>query len=120
MSRVSTSKSYSVLVGVESYVRTKKKVKSAENAIAHQADKVFRPEKAKEDQERERDKTESAEKERKFLEEQRTRERETEREKRKDGLVARVRRRISRMKANEADPPAGGPEAGIPAPEGRR
>ncbi|KAL9113343.1 MAG: hypothetical protein Q9227_002384 [Pyrenula ochraceoflavens] len=122
LSRVSISKSYAVLVGMESYVKTKKKVKNMEKAATHQADVVFRPEKAKEDEEQAKDKSQSAEKERRYLEGQRRQEEQAVQERKKNkGLGARLRKAMGRFKVEDRrDTPPGGPEAGIPPPEGKR
>ncbi len=69
MSRVSISKSFAVLVGMESYTRTKRKVKDIETNVGHQKDKIINPDKEREQHEHERDKSQSAETERKYLEE---------------------------------------------------
>jgi len=68
MSRVSISKSYAVLVGVETYQRSIKKIKGAGGAVKHQKDKLFNPEKVNREEEEEKDTSESAEKERQYLE----------------------------------------------------
>ncbi len=60
-----------MLVGMESYTRTKRKVKEIETSVEHQKDKIINPDKAREQHEHERDKSQSAEKERKYLEEHR-------------------------------------------------
>jgi len=71
MSRVSISKAYAVLLGMETYKRGKAEVEHAETALGHQKDKLLHPKKVQEEEEAKRDKSESAEKERQYLEKQR-------------------------------------------------
>ena len=144
MSRVSISKSYAVLVGIEGYMKTKKRIQQAEKDMKHQADKVTHPEKAREEEERMKDKSKSAEKERKWLEKQRAetlRKEEEEKQKKKEtGLTARLKKRlgfgtkdraqsrqdsaISKPDVEAVEKPASvagsGPEEGVPPPEGKR
>jgi uncharacterized membrane protein len=68
MSRVSVSKSYAVLMGVQGFQSTKQKVKSVEATLVHGKEKLLHPDKVREQEERQRDKSQSAEKERKHLE----------------------------------------------------
>ena len=68
MSRISVSKSFAVLTGMESYIRTKRKVKEIEGIIKHRRDKMLHPEKVKLQDEGQKDKSQSAEKERQHLE----------------------------------------------------
>lgn len=70
MSHVSISKSYAVLVGLETYVRTRQKGKEMLRRATHSKDKVIRPEVVQQREEDAKDKSESAEKERRFLEKQ--------------------------------------------------
>lgn len=94
MSHVSISRSYAVLVGLESYVRTRRRVKTAEKMVVREKDKFLHPEKLKEEEEATRDKSQSAEKERLWLERQREaaeREaREQEASRRKSGTFSRL------------------------------
>ena len=122
LSRVSISKSYAVLVGMESYIKTKKKVTDMESAVSHQANKTFRPEKAKQEEEQAKDKSQSAEKERQYLESERLKEERALLERKKDkSISARLKRAFRSLKVEErGGPPPGGPEAGIPPPEGKR
>ena len=130
MSRVSISQSYTVLVGMESYTRTMKKIKSAESAVAHEKDKLFHPEKVRAEEEDQRDKSQSAEKERQHLEKLKL-----EQEKEQEGKVdlnksKRLSKVFSNLKGNRNGEkgrppdwrriPGTGPEDGIPAPEGKR
>lgn len=75
MRRVSVSKSYAVLVGLEAYLKARRRGKDLLRRAGHGRDKVLRPEAVREREEAERDKSESAERERAFLERQ-TREEE--------------------------------------------
>ncbi|KAG8163386.1 hypothetical protein KVR01_006683 [Diaporthe batatas] len=70
MSHVSISKSYAVLVGLETYIKTRQKGKKLLQRTAHQKDKVIHPEEAQRREEDARDKSQSAETERRFLEKQ--------------------------------------------------
>lgn len=83
MSHVSISKSYTVLVGLEMYIKTRKKGKELFQKLAHKKDKVLHPEEVLKREEDERDKSESAEKERQFLERQ-AQEKAEEEEKKKE------------------------------------
>ena len=70
MTHVSISKSYGVLVGLEVYLKTKKKGKDFMGKLVHGKDKVIHPEETERRKEEMKDKSESAEKERKALEEE--------------------------------------------------
>ncbi|RYP85309.1 hypothetical protein DL770_005055 [Monosporascus sp. CRB-9-2] len=71
MSHVSISKSYAVLVGLEAYVKTKKKGKELVERLSHRKLKMLHPEEAAEREEALKDKSESAARERDVLEKQR-------------------------------------------------
>lgn len=45
MSRISVSKSFAVLAGVESYTRAKRKVKEIRGVVKHKGNKIVHPEK---------------------------------------------------------------------------
>lgn len=64
MSRVSISKSYAVLVGLEMYMGGRKKVKEAEKKVKRGAGMVIHPAKTKEIKDNEKDNSQSAQKER--------------------------------------------------------
>jgi hypothetical protein len=68
MSRVSISRSYAVLAGLESYTKATGKIKSAEQKAKHTKDKLLHPDKVRQEEEAKRDKSQSAEKERQYLE----------------------------------------------------
>ncbi|KAJ4131739.1 hypothetical protein NW768_005936 [Fusarium equiseti] len=67
MSHVSISKSYVVLIGLESYIKTKRKGKDLAQRVGHRKDKILSPEEAARREEEARDKSESAAKEREVL-----------------------------------------------------
>lgn len=69
-SRVSISKSYAVLVGLEMYIKTRQRGKRLLQRAARKRDKVVHPEEARRKEEDARDKSQSAEKERLFLAQQ--------------------------------------------------
>lgn len=129
MSRVSISKSYAVLLGLEGYEKTTSRVKQAEENVKHEVNKVFRPEKAKVEEEKRQDKSESAEKERLYLEQEHRRQEE---ERKKQALPQRAGNRFSRalkrLTGKKDEPPfasnrgvpGSGPEDGVPPPEGKR
>ncbi|EHL03522.1 hypothetical protein M7I_0160 [Glarea lozoyensis 74030] len=68
MSHVSISRSYAVLVGLEAYVKTRRRGKKIIKKLVHHRDKLLDPEEEKKRLEAERDKSESAELERRYLE----------------------------------------------------
>jgi hypothetical protein len=84
MRRVTISKSYTVLVGLEAYVKTRRKGKDLMGKLVHRRDKLIAPEEVRRREEEAKDKSESAEKERQFLERQR--EEEAEREENRVGV----------------------------------
>ena len=67
MSHVSISRSYAVLVGMEAYVRTRRKGKHIVQKMIHGRDKLLSPEELAKREEEERDKSESAAREQRFL-----------------------------------------------------
>jgi hypothetical protein len=67
MSRVSISRSYAVLVGLEAYVKTRRKFKHGVGHVKEAEVKVMHPEEHARKQEEQKDKSESAEKERQIL-----------------------------------------------------
>lgn len=76
MSRVSISKSYAVLLGLESYLGTKKRAKSSVKHLERQFEKVLRPHEARKREEADQDKSESARKEREWLAKQKAEKRD--------------------------------------------
>jgi hypothetical protein len=75
MTHVSISRSYAVLVGLEAYVKTRRRGKKIMKKIVHHRDKLLEPEEERKRLEAERDKSESAEIERRYLEQKEKRER---------------------------------------------
>ncbi len=71
MSHVSISRSYAILVGLEAYVKTRRRGKRLVKALIHGRDMLLSPEQLKQREERELDKRESAERERRIAEMQR-------------------------------------------------
>lgn len=132
MSRVSISRSYAILVGLESYVKTRRTIKKAEKAVEHQIDKVVRPEKAKAEEEARQDNSKSAQKEREYLEKQRLKELESDKitPTPSPGLTKRLSNAWGRITGKtvsldnqvveERGVPGTGPEDGVPAPDGKR
>lgn len=106
MSRVSISKSYAVLVGLELYVRTRQKGKRLLQRAAHGKDRVVHPAEAQRREEETRDKSESAEKERRFLERARA---EEERRREENRAAVKVMHKLGIAPAAPAAPVAGGP-----------
>lgn len=137
MSRVSISRSYAVLVGLESYVHTRRRVKHTERMAIRKKDELLHPEKVEQEEEASRDKSKSAEKERVFLEQQRLAKEQEELERkesrRRSGVFSRALHKMKTRRksvktegsATTAEPKekrimGTGPEDGIPAPEGQR
>ena len=125
MSRVSISQSYAVLVGLESYTKTRKKIKKTESGIAHQKDKILHPEKVRQEEDATEDKSQSAKKEREHLEQQRLAQETAKAEKSPSARISRLFKHM-RLKddkqakvGSEGPGVAGsGPEDGVPPPEG--
>lgn len=124
MSHVSISRSYAILVGMEGYVKTRKKIKNAEKTVEHEFDKVVRPQKVEAEQEAGQDHSESAQKEQQYLENQR------QSQKPKQSMTKRLSNAWGRltgktvaderyMVAKKRGVPGTGPEDGLPAPPGR-
>lgn len=136
MSHVSISRSYAVLVGLETYTKARKQVKNAEASVVHEKDKFLNPEKVKLEEEAKQDKSKSAEKERLYLEQQREgEEREARDRKAKRSLTGKLSNAFSRLtfRRGSADSGPGGkqqakripgtgpgPEDGVSPPEGHR
>lgn len=68
MNHVSISRSYAVLVGLETYVKTRRKGKRILKALVHGRDKLISPDEVREQEEAAMDRSESAARERRFLE----------------------------------------------------
>jgi hypothetical protein len=67
MSRVSISRSYAVLVGLEAYVKTRRKFKNGVEHVKETETKIMHPEEHARKKEEEMDKSKSAERERQIL-----------------------------------------------------
>lgn len=91
MSHVSISKSYTILVGLETYLKTRRKGKEFVAKLIHGKDKLVAPEEVKKKQEEQKDTSESAERERMVLEKERE---EQERVKRETSKTDRVAEKI--------------------------
>lgn len=131
MSRVSISRSYAILVGLESYTHARKLIETAEQKVRHKKDELVHPEKIRLEEGAKQDKSESAEKERLYLAQQHDgQERELREQKPPKGLIGKLSRILGsvpsrgRAVAQKEDEPKGysgtGPEDGTPAPEGQR
>lgn len=70
MHKVSISKSYAILVGLEAYVKTRKKSKSFFEKLMHRKDKVVYPEIAAQREEDKMDSSKSAQREREVIEQE--------------------------------------------------
>ncbi|KAB2106674.1 hypothetical protein AG0111_0g4887 [Alternaria gaisen] len=93
MSRVSISRSYAVLVGLEAYVKTRKKFKHGVEHVKEAETKVVHPEEYERKIEEQKDKSESAQKERQLLAQEAERK---EAEKKQTGFGRRLWKRLSR------------------------
>lgn len=133
MSRVSISRSYAILVGLESYVKTRRKIKKGQKALTHEFDKLARPEKVKAEEEAAQDHSQSAQREREYLEKQRLQERDQHNSPKESGrgmrkklssAWGRVTGKTTAIEhqgvSKERGVPGTGPEDGIPPPEGHR
>jgi hypothetical protein len=67
MSHVSISRSYAVLVGLEAYVKTRRKVKNGAEHVKNAETRIMHPEEYEKMKEEKIDKSKSAEKERQIL-----------------------------------------------------
>lgn len=68
MSHVSISRSYAVLVGLEAYVKTRRKGKNMLKKLSYHREKILSPAELAKREEEQRDKSESAARERRVLE----------------------------------------------------
>lgn len=103
VSHASISKSYVVLVGLEAYVKTRKKGQDALKKITNKKEKMVAPEEVARREDDEKDKSESAERERQILEKQRAVE-EREREENRASLKLMKRLHIGHHDANGTEP----------------
>jgi hypothetical protein len=93
MSRVSISRSYAVLVGLEAYVKTRRKFKHGVGHVKDAETKIVHPEEHKRKIEEQKDKSQSAEKERQLLAHKAEKE---EAEKKEQSWRRRMWKRLSR------------------------
>lgn len=130
MSHVSISRSYAVLVGLEAYVKGRRRGKKFLQKLMHGRDKILSPEELAKEEERSRDKSESAAKERKVLEaKQKAAEEHQQINKTSANFMERLHIRTPQhhnqtaeatiRQENENEAPGTGPENAI-APEGTR
>lgn len=129
MSHVSISRSYAILVGLEGYVKTRRRIKKTEKAVEHQFDKVVRPEKVRAEEEAAQDHSKSAQREREYLEQQREADRKNSKSEIRLGkrlsnawgrLTGKSSPRNEQGVNRERGVPGTGPEDSVPAPEGDR
>lgn len=93
MSRVSISRSYAVLVGLEAYVKTRRKVKKGIGAVKDAETKVVHPEVYEKKIEEQKDNSESARRERQLLADQAAKE---EAERKERSWKRRIWKKINR------------------------
>lgn len=93
MSRVSISRSYAVLVGLEAYVKTRRKVKKSVGAVKDAETKVMHPEVYEKKIEEQKDNSKSAQRERQLLADQADKE---EAERKERSWKRRIWKKISR------------------------
>ncbi|KNG46588.1 iq calmodulin-binding motif protein [Stemphylium lycopersici] len=93
MSRVSISRSYAVLVGLEAYVKTRKKFKHGVEHVKEAEEKMVHPEEHERKVEEQKDKSESAKKERQLLAQEADRQ---EAERKQTSFSRRIWKRLSR------------------------
>lgn len=98
MSRVSISRSYAVLVGLEAYVKTRRKVKKSVGAVKDVETKVVHPEVYEKKLEEQKDNSKSAQRERQLLADQAEKE---EAERKEKSWKRRIWRKISRTGEKE-------------------
>lgn len=127
MSRVSISRSYAVLVGLETYKKTTSKIKAAEKAAKHTKDKLLHPERVRQEEEARKDESQSAEKERQYLEALKAeQEKARKSEKSINTGISKMIGQFTDKEDAKGDALAGrrrvpeGPEDGVPPPEGHR
>lgn len=93
MSRVSISRSYAVLVGLEAYVKTRRKVKKSVGAVKDAETRVVHPEVYEKKVEEQKDNSQSAQRERQLLAAQADKE---EAERKEKSWKRRIWKKISR------------------------
>jgi hypothetical protein len=100
MSRVSISRSYAVLVGLEAYVKTRKKIKHGAQHVKEAETKVVHPAEYEQKVEEQRDKSKSAQRERELLAQKQEK---AEAEKKQSSLGRRIWKRLSRGGSEKGD-----------------
>jgi hypothetical protein len=100
MSRVSISRSYAVLVGLEAYVKTRKKIKHGAQHVKEAETKVVHPAEYEQKVEEQRDKSKSAQRERELLAQKQEK---AEAEKKQSSLGRRIWKRLSRGGSEKDD-----------------
>jgi hypothetical protein len=100
MSRVSISRSYAVLVGLEAYVKTRRKFKHGVTHVKEVETRVVHPEEHKRMKEEQKDKSKSAERERQILAHKAERE---EAERKEQSWRRRMWKRLSRGGSEKDD-----------------
>jgi hypothetical protein len=100
MSRVSISRSYAVLVGLEAYVKTRKKIKHGVEHVKETETKVVHPEIYEQKIEEQKDKSKSAQRERELLAQKQEK---AEAEKKQSSLGRRIWKRLSRGGSEKDD-----------------
>jgi hypothetical protein len=100
MSRVSISRSYAVLVGLEAYVKTRKKIKHGAQHVKEAETKVVHPAEYEQKVEEQRDKSKSAQRERELLAQKQEK---AEVEKKQSSLGRRIWKRLSRGGSEKDD-----------------
>lgn len=101
---MSISRSYAVLVGLEAYVKTRRKFKHGVEHVKEAETKVVHPEEHARKKEAEKDKSKSAERERQILAHKAARE---EAEKKEQSWRHRIWKRLSISSSRDKDDPAG-------------
>ncbi len=122
MSHVSISRSYAVLVGLEAYIKARKRGKSIVRKLVYHKDKILAPEEVAEREEETRDKTKSAAREKQFLKSKENAEKEEKNAANRrflEKFKIRGREAESGDKDLDIQAPGPGPENAI-APEGTR
>ncbi|KAI1605551.1 hypothetical protein PtrCC142_002263 [Pyrenophora tritici-repentis] len=100
MSRVSISRSYAVLVGLEAYVKTRKKLKHGVEHVKEAEEKVVHPEEYERKMEAQKDMSQSAQRERQLLAEEAEK---REAEKKQSSFGRRIWKRLSRGGSEKDD-----------------
>jgi hypothetical protein len=110
MSRVSISRAYAVLLGLEAYTRTKKKLEHGLHHAVEEKDQVLHPHEVRKREEEARDKSKSAEIERTILQQQALKDQQA---KHSTSLLSRLLRKLNwhSEKSKEDNPTSTTPES---------